>query len=36
MYFMVVEAEQFYNRIHNIARDDMMTLQASNHVLCNV
>ena len=34
--FMAVEAKTFFSRKHNAVTDDVMTLCASNQVLCNV
>ena len=36
LHFMAVENESFFNRKHNVVKDGMMTLHASNQVLCNV
>ena len=36
MYITAIEVELFLNRKHNIVMDSVMTLCASDQVLCNV
>ena len=36
LYSMAVEAESYFNRKHNVVKAGVMTLRASNEVVCHV